>query len=36
MEMKIKKIKMINYLNKQTAIQIGAMWRQLGYKVIYI
>ena len=32
----IKKIRMINYLNKQTAYQIGYMWKYLGYKVVYI
>ncbi len=34
--MKTKKIRMIKYLNKQTAFQIVAIWRQLGYKVVYI
>jgi len=33
---KVKKIRMINYLNKQTAFQIGAMWKACGYKVLYI
>lgn len=32
----IKKIRMINYLNKHTAYQIGCMWKSLGYKVVYI
>ena len=27
---------MYKYSNKQTAYQIGAMWKSLGYKVIYI
>jgi hypothetical protein len=30
------KIRMINYLNKQTAYQIGNMWEYLGYKVVYV
>jgi hypothetical protein len=33
---KIKKIRMINYLNEQTAHQIGAMYLDCGYKVVYI
>jgi hypothetical protein len=33
---KVKKIKMNKYLNKQTAFQIGAMWRACGYSVIYV
>lgn len=31
-----KKIRMLNYLNKQTAFQIGAMWKACGYKVVYV
>ena len=33
---KTKKIRMVNYLNRQTAFQIGAMWRAFGYKVVYV
>lgn len=36
MSKKTKKIRMINYLNKQTAFQIGAMWKACGYKVVYV
>ena len=36
MSKKVKKIRMINYLNKQTAFQIGAMWKAFGYKVLYV
>ena len=36
METKVKKIKVANYLTEQTAFQIGAMWRDCGYKVVYI
>lgn len=33
---KIKKIRMLNYLNKQTAFQVGSVWKSLGYKVVYV
>mgnify|MGYP003598366508 CR=1 FL=1 len=36
MAKKTKKIKIVNYLNKQTAYQIGSMWRACGYKVVYV
>ena len=36
MSKKVKKIRMSNYLNKQTAFQIGAMWRACGYEVVYV
>lgn len=33
---RIKKIIMSNYLNKQTAYQIGSIWEAFGYKIIYV
>ena len=36
MKQKTKKIRMVNYLNTQTAYQIGAMYKDCGYKVVYI
>ena len=36
LKMKTKKIRMVNYLNKQTAFQIGAMWKACGYNVVYV
>ena len=36
METKTKKIRVKKYLNEQAAFQIGNMWRDCGYKVVYI
>jgi hypothetical protein len=34
--MKVKKIKVSKYLNKETLHQVAAMWRACGYKVVFV
>ena len=36
MKQKTKNIRMVSYLNTQTAYQIDAMYKDCGYKVVYI